>query len=59
MGNLVDMKNELSDRFEKVHGLKMGLMSAFVKAATMALKETPAVNASMLNIIFRGQKRTN
>jgi len=33
------------DDFEKKHGIKLGFMSAFVKAATAALEEVPAVNA--------------
>ena len=51
--NEVDMTAALSARakyreaFEKRHGARLGLMSFFVKAATLALKELPAVNAEI------------
>jgi len=45
MGNLIDMRKKYKDDFEKKHGIKLGFMSAFVKAATAALEEVPAVNA--------------
>lgn len=44
MGYLMDMRKLHKDEFEKVHGVKLGFMSAFVKAATSALQEIPAVN---------------
>lgn len=44
MGNLIDMRNKYKEQFEKVHGVKLGFMSAFVQASTMALQEIPAVN---------------
>ncbi|KAJ8605330.1 hypothetical protein CTAYLR_002375 [Chrysophaeum taylorii] len=45
MGNLMELRKALKDEFEKTHGVKLGFMSAFVKASTAALKEIPAVNA--------------
>jgi 2-oxoglutarate dehydrogenase E2 component (dihydrolipoamide succinyltransferase) len=45
MGNLMEMRKKYKDDFEKKHGIKLGFMSAFVKAATAALQEIPAVNA--------------
>lgn len=45
MTNLIELRNRYKDDFEKVHGVKLGFMSAFVRAATSALQEVPAVNA--------------
>ena len=45
MGALMELRKTHKDEFEKVHGVKLGFMSAFVKASTAALLETPAVNA--------------
>jgi len=45
MGNLMELRNKYKDDFEKLHGVKLGFMSAFVKACTAALSEIPAVNA--------------
>jgi 2-oxoglutarate dehydrogenase E2 component (dihydrolipoamide succinyltransferase) len=57
MSNLIDLRNRFKDDFEKSHGVKLGFMSAFVKAATAALQETPAVNAVIddqtQEIVFR------
>jgi 2-oxoglutarate dehydrogenase E2 component (dihydrolipoamide succinyltransferase) len=57
MSALINLRNKYKDDFEKVHGVKLGFMSAFVKAATMALQEVPAVNAVIDNktneIIYR------
>ncbi|GAX19151.1 2-oxoglutarate dehydrogenase E2 component [Fistulifera solaris] len=47
MGNLMEMRNKYKDEFFKKHDVKLGFMSAFVKAATAALQELPAVNAYM------------
>lgn len=47
MTNVIKMRNELKDQFEKKHGVKLGFMSFFVKAAIVALKELPAVNAEI------------
>lgn len=45
MGNLMELRKKYKDDFEKKHGVKLGFMSSFVKAATAALIEIPAVNA--------------
>lgn len=45
MTNLMAMRKEYKDAFIETHGVKLGFMSAFVKASTQALKEVPAVNA--------------
>lgn len=45
MGNLMETRKKYKDAFLEKHGVKLGFMSAFVKASTAALKELPAVNA--------------
>ncbi|XP_056624695.1 dihydrolipoyllysine-residue succinyltransferase component of 2-oxoglutarate dehydrogenase complex, mitochondrial [Triplophysa dalaica] len=45
MSNITEMRKEYKDAFLKKHGIKLGFMSAFVKAAAYALTEQPAVNA--------------
>lgn len=45
MGNLMDMRKEVQEAFQKKHGVKLGFMSAFMKSACQALKEQPVVNA--------------
>lgn len=45
MGNLMELRAKHKDTFLDKHGVKLGFMSAFVKAATAALQEIPAVNA--------------
>ncbi len=47
MGNVIALRNEYKDAFEKKHGIKLGFMSFFVKAAVNALQEIPAVNAEI------------
>jgi 2-oxoglutarate dehydrogenase E2 component (dihydrolipoamide succinyltransferase) len=47
MGAVMDMRNAYKDVFEKKHGVKLGFMSFFVKAAVNALRELPAVNAEI------------
>jgi len=47
MGPFMDLRKEYKDAFEKKHGVKLGFMSIFVKAACQALKEFPAVNAEI------------
>lgn len=47
MGAVMDLRKEYKDSFEKKHGVKLGFMSFFVKAAVQALKEFPAVNAEI------------
>jgi 2-oxoglutarate dehydrogenase E2 component (dihydrolipoamide succinyltransferase) len=47
MTSVMALRNAHKDAFEKKHGVKLGFMSFFVKAAIVALKEIPAVNASI------------
>ncbi len=47
MSALMALRNQYKDGFEKKHGVKLGFMSFFVKAAISALKEIPAVNAEI------------
>ncbi len=47
MGPVMDLRNEYKDIFEKKHGVKLGFMSLFIKAAIQALKEFPAINAEI------------
>lgn len=45
MTNLMQMRAQHKDLFQEKHGVKLGFMSGFVKAAVSALKQFPAVNA--------------
>ncbi|NNG04892.1 MAG: 2-oxoglutarate dehydrogenase complex dihydrolipoyllysine-residue succinyltransferase [Inquilinus sp.] len=47
MGALMALRAQYKEGFEKKHGIKLGFMSFFVKAAVAALKELPAVNAEI------------
>ena len=47
MGNAMDLRATYKDAFEKKHGVRLGFMSYFVRAACIALKEWPAVNAEI------------
>ncbi|MFT5703475.1 MAG: 2-oxoglutarate dehydrogenase E2 component (dihydrolipoamide succinyltransferase) [Rickettsiales bacterium] len=47
MTGVMALRTEYKDAFEKKHGIKLGFMSFFVKAAITALKEIPAVNAEI------------
>ncbi len=47
MTNVMALRNAYKDVFEKKHGVKLGFMSFFVKAAIQALKDVPAVNAEI------------
>ncbi|MFN7086038.1 MAG: 2-oxoglutarate dehydrogenase complex dihydrolipoyllysine-residue succinyltransferase [Burkholderiales bacterium] len=47
MQPVMDLRSRYKDRFEKEHGIKLGFMSFFVKAAVYALKKFPIVNASV------------
>jgi 2-oxoglutarate dehydrogenase E2 component (dihydrolipoamide succinyltransferase) len=50
------MRKSLGDAFQKEHGIKLGFMSFFVKAAAEALKRYPVVNASVdgNDVIYHG-----
>ncbi len=47
MTNVMALRNQYKDVFEKKHGVKLGFMSFFVKACIQALKDVPAVNAEI------------
>ncbi|MCW9045026.1 MAG: 2-oxoglutarate dehydrogenase complex dihydrolipoyllysine-residue succinyltransferase [Alphaproteobacteria bacterium] len=47
MTNLLAVRNEYKDGFQKKHGVKLGFMSFFTKACVTALREFPAVNAEI------------
>ena len=56
MQPVIDLRNRYKERFEKEHGVKLGFMGFFVKAAVHALKKFPAVNASIdgADIVYHG-----
>ena len=56
MAPLMEMRKRFQDRFEKEHGVKLGFMSFFVKAAVAALKKYPVLNASVdgNDIVYHG-----
>lgn len=56
MQNVMDLRNQYKERFEKKHHVKLGFMSFFVKASIEALKRFPAINASIddNDIIYHG-----
>ena len=47
MSEVMALRNQYKDVFEKKHGTKLGFMSFFVKAVIQALKDVPAVNAEI------------
>ncbi|HTP73986.1 MAG TPA: 2-oxoglutarate dehydrogenase complex dihydrolipoyllysine-residue succinyltransferase, partial [Burkholderiaceae bacterium] len=56
MSPLMEMRKRFQEKFEKEHGVKLGFMSFFVKAAVAALKRYPVVNASVdgNDIVYHG-----
>jgi len=56
MAPVMDLRNKYKDKFEKEHGVKLGFMSFFVKAAVHALKKFPVLNASVdgNDIVYHG-----
>jgi len=56
MAPVMDLRNKYKEKFEKEHGVKLGFMSFFVKAAVAALKKYPILNASVdgNDIIYHG-----
>jgi 2-oxoglutarate dehydrogenase E2 component (dihydrolipoamide succinyltransferase) len=56
MAPVMEMRKRFQDRFEKEHGVKLGFMSFFVKAAVAALKKYPVLNASVdgNDIVYHG-----
>lgn len=47
MTNVMALRNEYKEEFEKKHGARLGFMAFFIKAAVNALKQIPAVNAEI------------
>ncbi|MBK7616072.1 MAG: 2-oxoglutarate dehydrogenase complex dihydrolipoyllysine-residue succinyltransferase [Vitreoscilla sp.] len=56
MAPVMEMRKKFQDKFEKEHGVKLGFMSFFVKAAVHALKKYPVLNASVdgNDIVYHG-----
>jgi 2-oxoglutarate dehydrogenase E2 component (dihydrolipoamide succinyltransferase) len=56
MQPVMDLRKKYQERFEKEHGVRLGFMSFFVKAAVHALKKYPIVNASIdgNDIVYHG-----
>ena len=56
MQAVIDLRNRYKERFEKEHGVRLGFMSFFVKAAVHALRKFPIVNASIdgTDIVYHG-----
>jgi 2-oxoglutarate dehydrogenase E2 component (dihydrolipoamide succinyltransferase) len=56
MQPVIELRNKYKDKFEKEHGVKLGFMSFFVKAAVAALKKYPILNASVdgNDIVYHG-----
>jgi len=56
MQPVIELRNRYKGEFEKTHGVKLGFMSFFTKAAVEALKKFPVVNASIdgVDIIYHG-----
>ena len=47
MTHVMELRKEYKESFEKRHGIKLGFMSFFIKAAVQALKDFPSVNAEI------------
>ncbi len=56
MQPVMDLRNKYKDKFEKEHGVKLGFMSFFVKAAVAALKKYPVINVSIdgNDVVYHG-----
>ena len=56
MAPVIEMRKRFQEKFEKEHGVKIGFMSFFVKAAVHALKKYPVINASVdgTDIVYHG-----
>jgi 2-oxoglutarate dehydrogenase E2 component (dihydrolipoamide succinyltransferase) len=56
MQPVIELRNRYKEKFEKEHGIKLGFMSFFIKAAVAALKKFPIVNASIdgNDIVYHG-----
>jgi len=56
MGPIMALRKQYGDRFEKAHGVRLGFMGFFVKAAVAALQKFPVINASVdgNDIVYHG-----
>jgi 2-oxoglutarate dehydrogenase E2 component (dihydrolipoamide succinyltransferase) len=56
MQAVIDLRKKYADRFEKEHGVRLGFMGFFVKAAVHALRKFPVINASIdgNDIVYHG-----
>lgn len=56
MAPVIELRKKYQEKFEKEHGVKLGFMSFFVKAAVAALKKFPILNASVdgSDIVYHG-----
>ncbi len=56
MGPVMALRKQYGDRFEKAHGVRLGFMGFFVKAAVAALQKFPVINASVdgNDIVYHG-----
>lgn len=56
MAPVIEMRKRFQEKFEKEHGVKMGFMSFFIKAAVAALKKYPVLNASVdgNDVVYHG-----
>jgi 2-oxoglutarate dehydrogenase E2 component (dihydrolipoamide succinyltransferase) len=56
MAPVMELRKKYQDKFEKEHGIRLGFMSFFVKAAVAALKKYPVINASIdgNDIVYHG-----
>ena len=52
MSSLIEMRKKFQEVFTKTHGIKLGFMSPFVKAACFALQSQPVVNAGTPHAIL-------
>lgn len=55
MSGYMSLRKEFGDEFLKKHGLKLGFMSGFIKAAAVSLENSPVVNAVIdgTEIVYR------
>ncbi len=56
MAPVMELRKKYQDKFEKEHGVRLGFMSFFVKAAVAALKKYPVINASVdgNDVVYHG-----
>lgn len=52
LGAVIDLRTSVQENFQKQHGVKLGFMSLFIKAAIAALKEVPAMNGRLDGDVF-------